>query len=96
MGYIFTVVTMGLLRVIETMGILRAIETMGLVRVVETMGLYGVYDQSAKHGPITDCIMGRKQARVGIVRSWADHNGTLLIGRFHDAMKRPNGLTGRL
>ena len=24
---------------------------------------------------------GRKRARVGIVRSWADHNGPSLIGR---------------
>ena len=90
MGYIFTVVTMGLLWAIETMGLLRAIVTMGLLRAVASMGLLWAiasmgllwpYDPSAKHGPITDRIMGRKRARVGIVRSWADHNGPSLIGR---------------
>ena len=39
MGYIFTVVTISLLRAIETMGLLRVVETMGLIRVIGTMGL---------------------------------------------------------
>ena len=80
MGYIFTIVTMGLLWAVETMGLLRAGETMGLLRAIASMGLLRPYDRSAKHGPITDHIMGRKRARFGIVRSWADHKGTSLIG----------------
>ena len=39
MSYIFTVVTLGLLRAVETVGLLWAIETVGLLRAVETMGL---------------------------------------------------------
>ena len=39
-----------------------------------------MYDRLAKHGPIMDCTMGHKRARVGIIRSWADHNGSSLIG----------------
>ena len=45
MGYIFTVVTMGLLRAIEfllgieTTGLLWAVDTMGLLRAVSSMGL---------------------------------------------------------
>ena len=81
MGYIFTVVTMGLLRVVETMGLVRAVETMGLVRAVASMGLLRAVYRSAKHGPIIDHIMGRKSARFGIVRSWANNNGPSLIGR---------------
>ena len=90
MGYIFTVValgllpaveTMGLLWAVETMGLLRGVDTMGLLRVVSSMGLIRTYDRLAKHGPITDRIMGRKRARVVIIRSRADHNGPLLIGR---------------
>ena len=76
MGYIFTIVATGLLRAIETMGLLRAVDTMGLLRVVSSMSLI--------HGPITwannRLHYGRKRARVGIVRSWADHNGSSLIG----------------
>ena len=65
MGYIFTVVNMGLLRAIETMGLLRGVETMGLIWAVDTMGLpwsissMGLlrpYDRLAKHGQITDHI----------------------------------------
>ena len=66
MGYIFTVVNMGLLRAVETMGLLWGVETMGLIRAVGTMGLLWAvssmgllraYDRLAKHGPITDHIM---------------------------------------
>ena len=65
MGYIFTVVTISLLRVVETMGLLWAVDTMGLLRAESSMG-YGSYhqwafyrphDRLAKHGPITDHIM---------------------------------------
>ena len=88
-GLIFTVVTLGLLRAVETVGLLRAVETMALLRAVETMGLLRAvssmglirpYDRLAKHGPNRPHC-GRKRARVGIVRSWADHNGPSLIGR---------------
>ena len=44
MGYIFTVVNMGLLRAVETLGLLRAIETIGLLWGVETMGLIRAVD----------------------------------------------------
>ena len=57
MGYIFTVVTLGLLRAVETMGLLRGVETMGLLWAVSSMGLLRAYDRLAKHGPITDHIM---------------------------------------
>ena len=66
MGYIFTVVTICLLRAVETIGLLWVIETMGLIRAVDTMGLLWAvssmgllraYDRLAKHGPITDRIM---------------------------------------
>ena len=89
-GLIFTVVTLGLLWVVETVGLLRVVETVSLLRAVETMGLLrvvssmgknnGPYDRLAKHGPNRP-HSGRKRARVGIVRSWADHNGPSLIGR---------------
>ena len=81
MGYIFTVVTLRLLPAIETIGLLRAIETMGLPRAIASMGLLRAVYRLAKHGPIMDRIMGHKRARVGTVRSWADHNGASLIGR---------------
>ena len=81
MGYIFTVVNMGLLRAVETMGLLRGVDTMGLLRVVSSMGLlravWSIRQTWADNRP----HYGRKRPRVGIVRSWADHNGSLLIGR---------------
>ena len=90
MGYIFTIVNMGLLRAVETMGLLWGVETMGLIRAVDTMGLlwavssmgllravWSVGQTWANNIP----HYGRKWARVEIVRSWADHNGPSLIGR---------------
>ena len=58
MGYIFTVVNMGLLRAVETMGLLWGIETMGLIWAVDTMGLLRAVSSMGlnrlpKHGPIT-------------------------------------------
>ena len=79
-GLIFTVVTLGLLLAVQTVGLLWAVETMGLLRAVSSMGLIRVYDRLAEHGPNRP-HSGRKRARVGIVRSWADHNGPSLIGR---------------
>ena len=89
-GLIFTVVTLGLLRAVEIVGLLRAVETVGLLRAVETMGLLRAVssmgliwagrsiDQTwANNRP----HYGRTRARVGIVRSWANHNGPSLIGR---------------
>ena len=73
-------VTMGLLRVVETTGLLRGVETTGLLQAVASMGLLWPYYRLAKHGPITDRMMDHKWARVGIVGSWADHNGSSLIG----------------
>ena len=72
MGLLRAVETMGLLRGVETMGLIRAVDTMGLLWVVSSMGLLRAYDRLAKHG--------RKWARVEIVHSWADHNGSSLIG----------------
>ena len=88
-GLIFIVVTLGLLRAVETVGLLRAIETVGLLWAVETVAFYGPYHQWALYGPYDRLAKprpnrphyGRKRARVGIVRSWADHNGPSLIGR---------------
>ena len=79
-GLLRAVETMGLLRAVETMGLLRVVETMGLLRAISSMGLIRPYDRLAKHGPKRP-HSGRKRARVGIVRSWADRNGPSLIGR---------------
>ena len=90
MGYIFTVVTLGLLRVVETMGLLWAVETTGLLRAVDTMGLLRVVSSMALLRVVLSVGQtwannrphyGRKWARVEIVHSWADHNGPSLIGR---------------
>ena len=90
MRYIFTIVTMGLLRAVQTMGLLRSIETMGLLRAVGTMGLLravssmGLIRAVRSIGQTWEKTIphyGRKWARVGVVRSWADHNGPSLIGR---------------
>ena len=72
MGYIFTVVTMGLLWAVETMGLLWAVSSMGLIRAVSSIGQ--TWANNRPH-------YGRKRARVGIVCSWADHNGSSLISR---------------
>ena len=80
MGYIFTIVTISLLRVVETMGLIPVVDTMGFYGPYHQWALYGPYDRLAKHGPNRPHY-GRKRARVGIVRSWADHNGPSLIGR---------------
>ena len=81
-------VTLGLLRVVETVGLLWAVETMGLLWAIETMGtgriINGPYMGSMIDGQTwanNRPHYGRKRARVGIVRSWADHNGPSLIGR---------------
>ena len=83
-GLIFTVVTLGLLRAVETVGLLWAVETMGLLRVIETMGflrvvsLMGLIFAGLSIGQTWANIRphyGLKRARVGIVRSWADHTG---------------------
>ena len=88
MGYIFTVVTISLLCAVETMGLLWVVETMGLIRVIDTMsllraissmGLLRVIYSVGQTWANNRMHYGRKQARVGIVRSWADHNGTSLI-----------------
>ena len=109
MGLLRSVETMGLLRAVETMGLLRDIETMGLIRAVDTMGLLRAVSSMgllravwlvgqtwANNRP----HYGRKRARVGIVRSWANHNGPSLTTVFDNAMKmaqRINGpQTGRL
>ena len=81
MGYIFTVVTLGLLRAVETMGLLRGVETMGLLRAVSSMGLIRAVGSIGQTWANNRLHYGRKRARVGIVRSWADHNGPSLIGR---------------
>ena len=57
MGYILTVVTLGLLPAVETMGLLQSIETMGLLRAIPSMGLRRADDRLAKHGPKIDRIM---------------------------------------
>ena len=71
MGYIFTALTMALLRAVEIMGLLRAVSSMGLLWAVCSVGQ--TWANNRPH-------YGRKWARVGIVRSWADHNGPSLIG----------------
>ena len=80
-GIIFTVVTLGLLRAVEIVGLLRAVETVGLLRAVETMGLLRAVRSIGQTWANNRPQYGRKRARVGIVRSWADHNGPSLIGR---------------
>jgi hypothetical protein len=69
---------MGLLRAIESMGLLRAIESNGpsTGRMIDWPNMGRTI-----RGPITDHNMGRKRARVEIVRLWPEHNGSL-IGRY--------------
>ena len=81
MGYIFTVVTISLQRAVETMGLLRVVDTMGLLRVVSSMGLVRAVLSVGQTWANTRQHYGRKRARVGIVCSWADHNGPSLIVR---------------
>ena len=71
MGYIFTVATLGLLPAVRTMGLLRAVSSMGLIWDGRSIGQ--TWANNRPH-------YRRKRARVGIVRSWADHNGPSLIG----------------
>ena len=89
-GLIFTVVTLGLLLAVEIVGLLRAVEKMGLLRAVETMGLLRAVSSMGLIQAVCSIGQtwannrphyGRKWARVGIVRSWADRNGPSLIGR---------------
>ena len=75
-----TVETMGLLRAIENTGLLRAMDTMGLLRVVSSMGLIRAVRSIGQTWANNRLHYGRKRARVGIVRSWADNNEPSLIG----------------
>ena len=90
MGYIFTVVTLCLLRAVEAVGLLWAVETAGLLRAVETRGLLWAVSSMGLLRAVSSVDQtwannrphyGRKWARVQIFRSWADHNVPTLIGR---------------
>ena len=80
-GLLRAVETVGLLQAVETMGLLRAISLMGLIRVVSSMGLIRAVSSIGQTWAKNRPHYGRKWARVGVVRSWANHNGPLLIGR---------------
>ena len=85
MGYIFTVVTMGLLRLraVETMGLLRAIETMGLLCGVETMGLIRAIDTMGLLWAVSSMGLLRaydrlaKHGRNGLELKLSDHGPTI-------------------
>ena len=93
-GLIFIVVTLGLLRAVKTVGLLRAVETVGLLNG-PSVGHRNNGPSTGRiiNGPYTGRMIdwptwannrphyGLKRARIGIVRSWADRNGPLLIGR---------------
>ena len=81
LGLLLAVETVGLLRAVETKGLLRAVETMGLLRAVSSMGLIRAVSSIGQTWANNRLQYGRKRARVGIVRSWAEHNGPSLIGR---------------